>query len=112
MPRYTATVNGDYELASVRWQPSFGVMFRYVSDRTASFNNIVGSPLAAPQYRMPAYSQTDIRGGVSIGSVNLQLYIHNLFDQREQESAYTLYGSPYITISQPRTLGLTATAHF
>jgi outer membrane receptor protein involved in Fe transport len=109
---FTATLNADYVLASSPLKPTAGATLRYVSDRAASFDHNA----AVPQYRLPAYTTIDLRVGLSLGPVDGQVFVHNLFDVRGQLSALTfvsaLGGPAQITILQPRTIGLSLTTHF
>jgi len=109
VPRFTGTFNSDYALPMGRsTSPTVGLTLRYVTDRMASFDES-GS---YPQYRLPAYTTLDLRNGYVFGPVNLQLFVHNVFDERGQLSAYTPFGSTRVAIMQPRTIGISATTHF
>jgi iron complex outermembrane receptor protein len=108
VPRFTAALNGDYVIQEEGLRPTVGTTLRYVSDRTASFD---GSP--RPQYRLPAYTAVDLRSGIAIDRVNVQLYVRNLFDERGQLSAlYTNVGTARVAILQPRTIGVTLSTKF
>ena len=111
VPRFTAALNADYRLEGA-FEPTVGATLRSVTDRTAGFNNNPN----VPQYQLPGYMVLDLRGGISLGAVNIQLYVHNVADKRAELSAFTNYstagGAAEVAISQPRTVGLTATAHF
>ncbi|MBP7335998.1 TonB-dependent receptor [Niveispirillum sp.] len=110
--RFTASINADYVFRQSDLQPTIGATWRYAGKRTASFDANAG----LPQYRLPAYNLTDIRAGITLGEVNLQAYVHNLFDKRAQLSAATalssLGGPAQVTILRPRTIGLTAGWYF
>lgn len=109
---FTASFNADYVFRLSDLQPTIGATVRYVGDRTASFDANVG----LPQYHLPAYTLADLRTGVTLGEVNLQAYVHNLFDTRAQLSAATVlasFGGPAeVTILRPRTIGMTAGVYF
>jgi iron complex outermembrane recepter protein len=108
VPRFTAAATIDYELPIATVRPRLGATARYVSDRTASFDQSVGFP----QYRLPDYTTIDVRAGVVLDSFDLQLYVRNLFDERGQLSGYTPYGTARTAILQPRTIGLSVTKQF
>jgi iron complex outermembrane receptor protein len=108
VPRFTTALNGDYQLPVGSMRPTIGATLRYVSDRTASFDNST----SYPQYRLPDYTTADLRAGFALGSLSWQLYIHNLFDKQGQLSSATNRGPAQVAILQPRTVGITATAHF
>lgn len=108
VPKFTAALNGDYQTAVVGWQPTFGATVRYVGERWASWNNNT----TYPQYFLPSYTALDLRAGVTINSVDVQLYAHNLLDERAQLSADTSRGPAQASLMQPRTLGINATLRF
>jgi iron complex outermembrane recepter protein len=105
--RFTASLNADYEFDAAG-RPRIGASFRHISSRRASYD----ADTTNRQYVMPAYRIVDLRGGFSIGDIDLQLYVRNLFDERGQLSAYTYTGRPVVAVSQPRTIGLTAKTSF
>jgi iron complex outermembrane recepter protein len=112
VPRFTASVNADYILFQSGFEPTVGATVRHVSDRVASFSNSV----SVPQYRLPEYTSVDLRSTGVVGSVVLQLYIRNVFDERGELSAFTGYaslgGPAQVSLLQPRTYGMSAAARF
>jgi len=110
VPRFTAAVNADYVLAHSAWSPTLGATLKHVSDRESSF----AASVSSPQYHLPGYTDVDVRAGLVLGSVNLQLYVRNLFDERGQLSEFTAIATPTpeVVILQPRTFGISATARF
>ena len=111
-PHFTAAVNADYVLRSASFRPTFGATLRYVGDRTSGFDASAGSP----QYHLPDYVLADLRAGFSVGMFDVQLYVHNVFDERAQLSASTvqsiLGGPAQITILRPRSIGMNVGVHF
>jgi outer membrane receptor protein involved in Fe transport len=107
VPEFTAALNGDYSFQAGSLPVNVGATVRYVGDRQSSFSASV-----IRSYELPDYVSVDLRAGVTLGRVSLQIYGRNIFDQRGQLSAYTAYGIPYVATSQPRTIGLTATTRF
>jgi iron complex outermembrane receptor protein len=108
VPRFTATLNVDYELAYSGIQPKIGATLRHIGDRMASFDGSQGYV----QYPLGDYTSVDLRAGFSIASVDVQLYVHNLFDENGQLSAYNWRGSAQPAILQPQTLGLSLATRF
>ncbi len=107
-PDFTANASADYELALGSFRPTIGAMVQYVGDRTTTFGRAV-----PPQYYLPSYTTVDLRAGFALRSVNLQLYLHNAFDERGQISGGGNFaGLSRIAIQQPRTVGLSATTSF
>lgn len=112
-PRFTAGLNADYVFIESGLRPTVGGTFQYITDRMASFNESTHFA----QYRLPAYTSVDVRSGLVIAAeephpVSLQLYVHNLFDQRGQLAAQTQFGKAQVAILQPRTIGISAITHF
>jgi iron complex outermembrane receptor protein len=109
VPRFTAALNADYRLPFIEAMPlALGTTIRHVSNRNSSFD---GS-LTFPQYHLPEYTTVDLRGGFTLGRVDTQLYVHNLFDERGQVSAYTQFGPPRVAIVPTRTVGVLLTTKF
>ena len=100
-------MSADYAFAS-SLQPTLGLSMRHVSDRMASYN----ANTSNRQYRLPDYEAHDLRAGLVLGAVDVQLYVRNLLDERGQLSAYTFQGFPQVAILQPRTFGLNLTTRF
>lgn len=108
VPRFTSTLDTDYVFSNVGWQPTVGATARYISKRSASFENNV----SFPQYRLPDYTTVDLRTGFTLGSVDAQLYVHNLFDEHGQQSIVVPQFGARVAIVQPRTIGVTVTTRF
>ena len=81
---------------------------RYADDRTVSFDD----SSSFPQYDLPAYTMFDLRGSVPIGKMDLQLYVHNVGNERAELGNLIPSFGNRIAIAQPRTIGITAVAHF
>jgi hypothetical protein len=58
----------------------------------------------------------DLRAGLSLAKVSLEMYLRNLLDERAQLSASTsvsaLGGPVWVSNAQPRTFGATLTVPF
>lgn len=112
VPTFTAALLADYALPVGDRTASFGATFRYIGDRLSGFRN--GT---IPYYTAPAYATVDLRAEMTLAPVNLQLFLHNLFNARGQVISPLANLSPRlgpipVAIIQPRTLGLTATVDF
>lgn len=106
VPRFTAAVNADYELPFWRsLQPTVGATLRYVDDRTSSYDGAADVG-ANPQFLLSDYTTFDVRAGFALGSVQVQLYGRNLFDERAQLSVFPQSGIASVSTLQPRTVGL------
>ncbi len=110
VPRFTAAVNADYAPRLGDWQPTIGATVRHVGERTASFD----AATQFLQYRLPEYTSVDVRAGMTLGRVDAQLYVRNVFDERGQLSAGTQFGAAAarIAIMQPRTIGISLLSRF
>ncbi|MFL6697215.1 MAG: TonB-dependent receptor [Vitreoscilla sp.] len=111
--RFSGTVGatGNFALAA---HPAYaGVSLRYVGERNSGFDSAESSQ---PNFKMPSYTLTDLQGGVTLGKVDLGLYVRNVFDKRAilgADSALVAFGSPlHATVAQPRTIGATLSTSF
>lgn len=95
------------------WEARFGGAIRWVDDQLGA-QPAVGAPL----FTLPAYTVADLTATVTNGRYSFGLYVKNVGNSRAISGGY-----PYIDrtggvrqidyfISQPRTLGLSATARF
>lgn len=104
VPRFTGSISADYSLPMGTWEPTIGATLRHVGDRKSGFG--------AGAYRLPEYTMVDLRTGVTFGSIEAQLHVRNLFDERGQLSiAYPQFGGR-VAIVQPRTIGINLIAKF
>lgn len=107
VPRINASLMADYELPGA-WKPTLGATVRYVDDRKNSFG--------AAAYELPSYTSVDMRGGWTLDRIKLQLFVHNIFDERGQLTPRVRFfpaaGPIQVSILQPRTYGLVASMSF
>jgi iron complex outermembrane recepter protein len=108
VPRFTANLDGTYVFSSVSVRPSVGAAVRYVTDRFVSFNDST----SYPQYRLSGYTTADVRGGLTLGPVDAQLYVHNVFDERGQLGILLPQFGARVALVQPRTVGITLSTRF
>jgi iron complex outermembrane recepter protein len=106
--KISGTAGLDYTIWSGGPKPTVGTTVRYVSGRTASFEDSE----SLPQYHVPAYATMDLRSGLTFNVVAVQLYLHNLFNKRGQMSATTTLGYPEVALVEPLTIGINLTTHF
>lgn len=104
--RVSAAVQADYNFSVSGYPAYFGATLRYTGDRLNSFKSSPG----IPQYRLPAYTAIDLRGGVQVGKVNVGLFVRNLTNRRGQTAADTTLstagGPARVNLITPRTIGL------
>lgn len=106
-PRFTTSVSADYELTAAGVRPTLGVTFRYVSDRTVDFDS---NRPPNVQARLPSYRTVDLRAGLTIGIVSVQLFLHNVLDERGESSILLPQFGDRVGLIQPRTVGLSVIA--
>ncbi len=110
---FSGTLGATGNFALAEHAAYAGVNVRYVGERNAGFDSPTSSQ---PNFRMPAYTLTDLQGGVTLGKIDLGLYVRNVFDKRAilgADAALVAFGSPlHATVAQPRTIGATLSASF
>jgi iron complex outermembrane recepter protein len=104
VPRRTATLNADYTLPFGEWKPTVGGSWQYFAERNDSF--------AVAPYRLPSYTQLDLRAGMTFRAMDLQLYARNVTDRRGQLSGRFFAGVEQVAVQQPRTIGILALMKF
>jgi iron complex outermembrane receptor protein len=108
VPRFATTVSADYQLPWESIRPTVGAAFHYQGDARNGYG--------ATAYRIPSFSTVDLRGGVTLNRVDVQLYVRNLTDERGQFVPrlvlYPAAGPVQVSLIQPRTFGITASMNF
>jgi iron complex outermembrane recepter protein len=111
-PEFTGSLAADYSFELGGREAFLGTTVRHVTDRVSSYDASAG----VPQYELPEYTTVDFRTGVQLGAARLQLYLKNAFDERGQLSATTgfsaLGGPAWVSLVQPRTIGLNLITQF
>ena len=110
--RRSASLDIQHDLSLWGQTAYLGSTLRHVGERNSGF--IASSKV--PSHRLPAYSLIDLRAGLSLAKVSLEMYLRNLLDERAQLSASTsvsaLGGPVWVSNAQPRTFGATLTVPF
>ncbi len=110
--RFSASTSANYLVNVGNYSGYLGGTLRFVGERNAGFD---GSS-TLPNFRMPSYFLTDLQAGMTFGSIDLSLYVRNVFNRVVQLNAATglmaIGGPALVTPARPRTLGLNVTAHF
>jgi outer membrane receptor protein involved in Fe transport len=111
-PDFTGSLAADYSFELGGREAFLGMTVRHVTDRVSSYDASAG----VPQYELPEYTTVDFRTGIQLGAARLQLYLKNAFDERGQLSATTgfsaLGGPAWVSLVQPRTIGLNFITQF
>lgn len=106
-PKTAMAVNARYSFSAAGLPSFVGLNVAHVGERASGFRN------APSFYRLPAYTQVDVSGGVRVGRFDVNGYIRNLGDTRGQLGAAVAPGFPaYVQIVEPRTVGVTVSARF
>lgn len=108
VPRYTVTLNGDYQWKTGSLGPSVGATLRFVSDRKASFDAAV----SRPQFDLGDYTALDVRAGMDLDIVKAQFFIRNLLNGRGKVALLNPDYGARVAIMQPRTIGMLLTTKF
>ena len=111
-PDFTGALSADYGFDLGGRDAFVGTTVRHVTDRVSSYDASPGSP----QYDLPEYATVDLRTGLQLGAARLQLYVKNAFDERGELSATTAFsalgGPVWVSLVQPRTIGLNVITQF
>ncbi|HEV8333472.1 MAG TPA: TonB-dependent receptor [Steroidobacteraceae bacterium] len=111
-PKLTGSLSGDYAFDLGSRDAFVGTTVRHVTDRVVSYD----ASASVPQYELPEYTTVDLRAGLQLGTTRLQLYVKNAFDERGQLSATTAFsalgGPVWVSLVQPRTIGLNVISQF
>lgn len=119
-PKWSSALSGDYEWTVFGEYKGFvGASWRYVGDRSSSFDPGLTAVVGRPQLRFPSYDQVDLRAGVRMSRYTLALYAKNVNDARGVTDATafgTVRGGPNGGVGlyaiHPRTFGVTLDAAF
>lgn len=111
-PRVAANVAARYRF-SLADKPAFAAAtLNHVGERNSSF---VESK-AQPNFVLPAYTQLDLSGGVTVGKADIGVFVRNATDKRGLVSAFTAQsavGAPImVRVIEPRTVGVNASWAF
>jgi iron complex outermembrane recepter protein len=111
-PKFTGALSADYGFELAGRDAFVGATARHVTDRVSSYSASAGNP----QYELPDYTTVDLRTGLQFGTTRVQLFVKNAFDERGQLSATTAFsalgGPAWISLLQPRTVGLNFVTQF
>lgn len=107
-PKTAASLNARYDFGTRFVAANLG----HTGSRTVSFNANPGTP----NYRLPSYTTLDLNAGMTLGAIDVGVYLRNVTDARGQVSASTQLaglGNPVtVNFIRPRTLGVTASMSF
>lgn len=113
-PKWGTSLDGEYDWeAFANYKAFVGARWSYVGTRSTDF---ASSAAATPgQVALPSYNTVDARIGLEDARYRVTVYGKNLGDSRGITS-YVVSGAPglagEITVTQPRTIGVTLSAKF
>ena len=117
-PEWTALVDVDYRFSIADLPAYAGVAWRYKGGMPVGFPGYTDSsgvywPPSAPRLELDSYNLVDLRAGISLGTVDLSLYVTNLFDEWAWANFTPSFVSPSLgTPTRPRTIGAVARWNF
>jgi iron complex outermembrane recepter protein len=112
-PKWGTSVDGEYKHTVFGDYSGFlGATYSYVGSRSSDFASSTATPPG--QVILPSYNTYGARLGLENGRYRLTLYGKNLSDSRGFTNYSSFPSSPYstVTVTQPRTIGLTLSAKF
>jgi outer membrane receptor protein involved in Fe transport len=117
-PEWQSAIDVDYRFDTDRFPTYVGLSWRYKGDMPVGFEGYTDEdgtvwPASSPRLTVDGFSMVDVRAGMTLGSVDVSLYVTNLLD----EWAYTNFGSSFTGPSlgsptRPRTIGAVARFNF
>lgn len=84
-----------------------GASFRYVGDRLADFNRNGSDRLV-----MDGYTTVDLFGGLNFDNYSIDLFVRNVGNERGIETVDVGFFPATVTVSRPRTIGISLTAEY
>jgi iron complex outermembrane receptor protein len=103
-PKWTGQLDANYEFpVTVDWHGFVGASFERVGQQHEDFEN---------GFVHPAYDRTDLRLGMRDNRLTFTLYAKNLSNNHGQLSGAPIDNVEWVSVIQPRTLGLSAAARF
>lgn len=111
-PKVAASLTSRYEF-SLTGSPAYGGLnLSYQGQRNSSFPNAT----MVPNFKLDAFTQIDLIGGVKLGAFDLGVFVRNLTDKRGQLGAATgelsSTGRLYVHVIEPRTIGFNLSSAF
>jgi outer membrane receptor protein involved in Fe transport len=115
---WQSAIDIDYRFDVGQFPGYTGISWRYKGDMPVGFDGYTDSngtywPPSSPRVTVDGYNMVDARAGMTVGPVDVSLYVTNLLD----EWAYTNFGSSFDgpslgTPTRPRTVGAVARFNF
>ena len=115
VPKWSGALHGDYEFPISSFKGFVGASVTWVGKRVTNLNERRAS--GGPVW-IPSYTAVDLRGGVNVSRLNIEAYVHNLFNKRGLTDAAGFDGATFpngaagVAAIRPRTIGIAATVHY
>lgn len=108
-PRWSGSLSADYRAAMGDGSKLVvGGVAKFVGERHTALR----SSMLMPDYRLPSYALFDVRVGVELPRVNIDLFVRNLTDERAQLSGSAAGGLIEVIVQRPRTIGAAVTVRY
>lgn len=111
-PKVAASLTSRYEFSLASYPAYAGLNISYQGQRNSGFEKAT----TVPNFKLDAFTQLDVVGGVKLGAFDLGLFIRNLTDKRGQLGAATSElastGRLYVHVIEPRTVGVNLSSTF
>jgi iron complex outermembrane receptor protein len=101
------SVDQQFQLAR-GWEAYVGATVSEVGNRVGDFS----ADAVTPRPVFAAYTQTDLRAGVTYNSWRAALYANNVADRRGEAGTPSVIGNLGVQYIRPRTIGLNVTKDF
>jgi iron complex outermembrane receptor protein len=110
-PRWAGSLSVDYDFQlGGDWSGFVGASWRYTGDRKGDFRSIFAP--SRPRAELEAYDAIDLRAGVKYRQWALSAYAKNIADERGYIAAFPQGNVTSVSLTQPRTFGLTLSTEF
>jgi iron complex outermembrane receptor protein len=108
-PATSGSFSAEYRMPVGRTFSAYATgSVRYADDRYAVFK----SRTVSPTYRLPAYAMVDLRFGLQSDRYLFEVFARNVTDTRAQLAANPFYNLAEVTVSRPRTFGISGTVRY
>lgn len=108
-PKWGGAVISEYSwLMPNDWLATVSGTARYVGREKTAY----GGTVALPAIVLAPYTLVDLSAALERGRYRIAAFVRNATDERAKLSSTTLFGTPFIGVQRPRTIGVTLTAKY
>lgn len=110
-PHWAGSLNADYDFdLGGDWGGFVGASWRYTGKRQGEFATIFS--FGVPRPTLPSYDAIDLRAGIHYRQWALSAYAKNIADKRGYTGSFAQGNVTAVSLTQPRTFGLTLGKQF